>query len=189
MMLIAIMTAVTTACSSDDSEAVVINSSGDLTISDGTVVVVGTNNDGIDSNGNMYLKGGTLIAMGAGGAEAGIDIDEQHKIYITGGNFFGIGGRFDGTLGSTSQGIISTTGSVQANQTVSVSTGSTTIVSFTMPPYSYNNGTIVISAPDLTSGSSYTLNIGTSSTSVTASNTISGGMGGGQPGGQPGGRW
>ena len=166
-----------------------INSSGDLTISDGTVVVVGTNNDGIDSNGNMYLKGGTLIAMGADGAEAGIDIDEQHKIYITGGNIFGIGGRFDGTLGSTSQGIISTTGSVQANQTVSVSNGSTTIVSFTMPPYSYNNGTIVISAPDLTSGSSYTLNIGTSSTSVTASNTISGGMGGGQPGGQPGGRW
>lgn len=166
-----------------------INSSGDLTISDGTVVVVGTNNDGIDSNGNMYLKGGTLIAMGAGGAEAGIDIDEQHKIYIMGGNIFGIGGRFDGTLGSTSQGIISTTGSVQANQTVSVSTGTTTIVSFTMPPYSYNNGTIIISAPDLKSGSSYTLNIGTSSTNVTASNTVSGGMGGGQPGGQPGGRW
>ena len=74
-----------------------INSSGDLTISGGTVVTVGTNNDGVDSNGDMYLKGGTLIAMGAGGAEAGIDINEEKRLYISGCNIFGIGGRFDGS--------------------------------------------------------------------------------------------
>jgi hypothetical protein len=57
-----------------------------------------------------------------------------------------------------------------------------------MPPYSYSNGTILVSAPDMKSGSSYTLNLGSSSVSITASNTISNsGMGGGQPGGQPGG--
>ena len=33
-----------------------INSSGDLTISGGTVVAVGTNNDGIDANGRLYIK-------------------------------------------------------------------------------------------------------------------------------------
>jgi hypothetical protein len=166
-----------------------INSSGDLTISGGYVVAVGTNNDGIDSNGNMYLKGGTLIAMGAGGAEAGIDINEQKKLYISGGNIFGIGGRFDGSLGSTSQGIVTTSGSVTANSTVTITSGSTTLASFAMPPYSYNNGTIVVSAPDMKSGSSYTLNLGSQSVSVTASNTISNsGMGGG-PGGnnRPGG--
>lgn len=163
-----------------------INSSGDMTVSGGTVVAVGTNNDGIDANGDMYLKGGTIIAMGAGGAEAGIDINEQKKLYISGGNIFGIGGRFDGTLGSTTQGIVTTSGSVSANSTVSIASGSTTLASFTMPPYSYNNGTILISAPGMESGSSYTLNLGTSSTTVTASNTINGGMGGG-PGGQPGG--
>ena len=162
-----------------------INSSGDLTISDGTVMAVGTNNDGIDANGNMYLKGGTLIAMGASGAEAGIDIDESHSLYISGGNIFGIGGRVDGKLGSTSQGIICTTGSVQANSTVTVMGGSTILASFTMPPYSYNNGSIIISAPGMTSGNSYTLSLGSTTTSVTASNTISNGMGGG--GGQPGG--
>ena len=165
-----------------------INSSGDLTISGGMVVAIGNDNDGIDSNGNMYLKGGTLIAFGTGGAEAGIDIDEAHKLYISGGNIFGIGGRFDGSLGSTTQGIISTTGSVQANGTVTVKSGNTTIVSFTMPPYGYNNGTIVISAPNLANGESYTLYLGSTSTSVEAKNTIASGMGGGVPGGgMPGG--
>lgn len=166
-----------------------INSSGDLTISGGTVVAVGTNNDGIDANGNMYLKGGTIIAFGASGAEAGIDIDEQHKIYITGGNIFGIGGRFDGNLGSTTQGIVSTTGSVAANGTVTISSGSTVLATLTMPPYSYSNGNIIVSVPGMTSGESYTLSLGSSSTTVTASNTFnSNGMGGGgQPGGQPGG--
>jgi hypothetical protein len=55
-----------------------------------------------------------------------------------------------------------------------------------MPPYSYNNGTILVSAPGMQSGSSYTLNLGSGSQTVTASNTVNSGMGGG-PGGQPGG--
>ena len=163
-----------------------INSSGDLTISGGNVTVIGTNNDGLDSNGNMYLKGGTVIAMGAGGAEAGIDINEQKKLYISGGNIFGIGGRFDGSLGSTTQGIATTTGSVSANATVTVSDGNSTLASFAMPPYSYNSGTIVVSAPDMKSGSSYTLNLGSQSVTITASNSVSGGMGG-MGGNRPGG--
>ena len=162
-----------------------INSSGDLTISGGSVGTVGTNNDGIDANGNMYLKGGTLVAFGGGGAEAGIDINEQKKLYISGTSIFGIGGRFDGSLGSTTQGIITTSGSVSANQTVTVSNGSTTVATFTMPPYSYQNGTVLISVPGMTSGTSYTVALA-NSTTATASNTISGGMGGGMPGG---GRW
>jgi hypothetical protein len=149
-----------------------INSSGDLTISGGTVVVVGTDNDGIDANGDMYLKGGTLIAMGAGGAEAGIDINEQKKLYISGTKIFGIGGRVDGSLGSTTQGIVTTNGSVSANATVKISNGSNILASFTMPPYTYNNGTILVSAPGMENGSSYTLTLGESSQTVTASNTI-----------------
>ena len=160
-----------------------LNSTGDMTISGGTVVAVGTNNDAIDANGDMFLKGGVIIACGAGGAEAGIDINEQKKLYITGGYIFGIGGHFDGNLGSTSQGIISTTGSVSANGTVSISNSSKTLYTFTMPPISYSNGAIIVTTPDLVSGSSYTLKLGNSTQTVTASNTISGGMGGGMPGG------
>ena len=162
-----------------------INSSSDMTISGGTVIAVGTNNDAIDTNGNMYLKGGTIIAMGGSGVETGIDIDEQHNLYITGSSLFSIGGRTDARLGSTSQGIICTSGSVTANGTVTVKSGNTTIATFTMPPYSCSNGTMLITDPGLTSGNSYTLTSGSSSTTVTASNTISGSgaPGGGGPGG------
>ena len=165
-----------------------INSTGDMTISGGTVVAVGTNNDGIDANGDMYLKGGTIIACGANGAEAGIDINEQKKLNISGSNIFAIGGRVDGNLGSTTQGIVTATGSLSANSTLTVSDGSKTLCSFSMPPVSYSgNNTIIISSPNLTSGSSYTLTAGSSSVSVTATNTISGGMGGGMSGGMGGG--
>lgn len=168
-----------------------INSTGDMTISGGTTVAVGTNNDAIDANGNMYLKGGTIIACGANGAEAGIDINEQKKLYISGGYIFAIGGRVDGNLGSTTQGIISATGSVSANSSISVSNSSKTLFTFTMPPVSYSGSNVmIISTPDLSSGSTYTLTAGSSSASVTASNTISSGMGGGgMPGGGPGQRW
>ena len=59
-----------------------------------------------------------------------------------------------------------------------------------MPPYSYNNGTIIVSAPGMSSGNSYTLSLGSNTLTVTASNSISSGMGGwGGMGGQPGGGW
>lgn len=170
-----------------------INSTGDMTISGGTVVAVGTNNDAIDANGNMYLKGGTIIACGASGAETGIDVNEQKKLYITGGNIFSIGGHTDANLGSTTQGIISTTGSTTANGTVTISNGSTLLFTFNMPPISYSNGTMMISTPNLTSGNSYTLTAGGYTQTVTASNTINSAMGGGGapgggfPGGGPGG--
>lgn len=166
-----------------------INSAGDMFIKGGSIIAVGTDNDAIDANGNMYISGGTIVAMGAGGAETGIDTGEQYRLYITGGNIFGIGGRIDATLGSTSQGIATTTGGVSANSTVTVSSNGTTLASFTMPPYSYNSGTIMVSTPDMKSGSSYQLGLGSSTVTVTASNTLSsgmGGMGGNMPGG---GRW
>lgn len=166
-----------------------INSSSDLTISGGNVIAVGTNNDGIDANGNLYIKGGNIIAFGAGGAESGLDADESHALYISGGSLFAIGGRVDVRLGSTTQGIVSTSGSVTANSTVTVSNGSATLATFVMPPYTCNNGTIVVTATGMSSGSSYTLKCGQNTTSVTASNSISSTTGGGMPSGGGPGRW
>ena len=160
-----------------------INSSGDLTISGGTVVAVGTNNDGIDANGNLYIKGGNTIAFGAGGTESGIDADESHALYITGGSLLAIGGRIDVKLGSTSQGLVQASGSVAANTTATIADGSTTLATFTLPPYSAS-GTLLVTAPGMSSGSSYTLTVGSSSVSVTASNSITSSMGGGMPGGR-----
>ena len=168
-----------------------INSANDMGVSGGDIVSVGLNSDGLDANGNMYIKGGSIVAYGANGAETGIDVGEQNKLYISGGSFFAVGGRIDANLGSTTQGIVSTSGSVSANSIVTISDAGYPLFTFTMPPYSYNNGTILASTSGLTGGSSYTLSLGPSSQTVAASNSISSSMGGGgkQPGGggRPGG--
>lgn len=161
-----------------------VNSSSNMYVKGGNIIVVGNNSDGLDTNGNMYISGGNIVAFGGGGAETGIDIGERYKLYITGGNIFGIGGRIDANLGSTSQGIATTTGSVTANGTVTVSSGTTTLATFTMPPYSYSSGTIMVSTPSMQSGNSYTLTAGGNSQSITASSSLSSSWGGG-----PGGRW
>lgn len=171
------------------------NSASDMHINGGNIIAIGSNSDGLDANGNMYISGGNIVAYGAGGAESGIDVGEQSKLYITGGNIFGIGGRTDCTIGSTTQGILSASGSATANGTVSVSNGSTALAIFTMPPYS-TSGTVMVSCPGLASGTSYTLTTGSGSQTVTASTSVSGmgGMGGGMGGGpagpgRPGGGW
>ncbi len=158
-----------------------INSAGDMYIKGGTIVSVGRNSDGIDANGNLYISGGNLVGVGAGGAESGIDVGENKRLYVTGGSFIGIGGRIDASLGSTTQGIASYSGSITANATAKItnSGGSTTYATFLMPPVS-TSGTVMASCPSMTSGTSYRVYMGTSYTSVTAYSTLSsGGMGGG----------
>lgn len=163
-----------------------INSKYDMTINGGNIIAIGSNSDGLDANGNMYITGGNIIAYGSGGAETGIDVGEQYKLTITGGNIFSIGGRIDCTIGSTSQGIASTSGSVTANSIVTVSSGSSPMASFTMPPYS-TSGTIMVSCPGMTNGGSYTLSLGSTTQTVSASTSVSSGQGGQPGGGGPGG--
>ncbi len=70
-----------------------INSAQDMTINNGFVFARATNNDGIDTNGNCYIKGGVVYAMGASGVEMAIDAnsEDQKKLYITGGTIIAIG--------------------------------------------------------------------------------------------------
>lgn len=76
-----------------------INSGQDMTITDGYVFARGTNNDGLDSNGNLYIKGGVVYAIGATAPEVAIDAnsEEQKKIYFTGGTLVAIGGLESGS--------------------------------------------------------------------------------------------
>ena len=78
-----------------------------------------------------------------------------------------------------------------ANGTVTVSDGTSTLASFALPPYSYTNGTIIVTAAGMKSGSQYTLALAGGSQTVEASSQLSGGMGdmpgGGMPGGMNGG--
>ena len=71
-----------------------INSAQDMTIDGGYVYARATNNDGIDSNGNLYIKSGVVYAIGSSSPEVAIDAnsEEQKKLYFTGGTLVAIGG-------------------------------------------------------------------------------------------------
>ncbi len=149
-----------------------INAAEEMNINGGTVVAIGYNSDGLDSNGDMFIRGGKIVAFGGGGPESGIDVDEQHALYISGGSIFSIGGRLDARLASTSQGIITTIGSVKAYAPVTITQGSTTLTSFTMPAYSYNEGAIMTTAPSMDIDKQYTIQLSSGTQSLKASNQL-----------------
>lgn len=66
----------------------------DLIISGGYVYSRALNNDGIDGNGNVYVKGGLVYAIGANSLEVAIDAnsEEQKKLYVQGGTLIAVGG-------------------------------------------------------------------------------------------------
>lgn len=71
-----------------------INSAQDMTITGGYVYSHSNNNDGIDANGNIYLNGGLVYAIGARSPELAIDAnsEEGKKVYINGGVVITVGG-------------------------------------------------------------------------------------------------
>ena len=182
---------------SDDA----INSASHRSLKGGAVTGVSNGNDGIDSNGNLYISGGTVIACGAGQPECGLDAAERYYLYITGGTVLGVGGG-NNTVTSTSgsQCVLSTSGSATAGTAVSVKSSTQTLASFTIPSdYSPSSGgggggpggggpgggpggggsssssfSYLLSCSGLTSGTSYTVSVGTSSSSCKASTSYSG---------------
>ncbi|MBQ3635676.1 MAG: carbohydrate-binding domain-containing protein [Bacteroidales bacterium] len=167
-----------------------INSTSDMRINGGEVTTVAANNDGIDSNGDLWITGGTVMAFGASDPECGLDADEQHKLYITGGDVLAVGGG-NNTVSSTtgSQALLATTSSVSAGNQVSVKSGTTTLATFTVPS-SYTassssgrgpggsmggrSSSVLISCAGLTSWTSYSVTINSTTTSVKAATTYSG---------------
>ena len=71
----------------------------DLIISGGYVYSRAMNNDGIDGNGNVYVKGGLVYAVGANSPEVAIDAnsEEQKKLYVQGGTLIAVGGLESGS--------------------------------------------------------------------------------------------
>lgn len=176
--------------SSDDA----INSASHMYLKGGTITGISNGNDGIDSNGNMYISGGTVLACGAGQPECGLDAAERYYLYITGGTVMGIGGGNNSVTATTgSQCVLSASGSVTAGTTVSVKNGTVSLTTFTVPTgYSPSSGgggpggpggkrpgeggsfSYLLSCPNMTSGTSYTVTIGSSSSSCKASTSYSG---------------
>ena len=123
----------------------------DLTISGGYVYARSTGNDGLDANGNCYIKGGLIYAIGTTTPEVAIDAnsEEQKKLYVTGGTIIAIGGLENGS--SLTQSCYSTS-SWNKNTWYAMTVGSET---FAFQTPSSGGSTLVVSGasqPTLKSG-------------------------------------
>ena len=76
-----------------------INSKSTMTISGGYVYAQGQHNDGLDANGNIYIKGGTVYAICSGSPEVAIDANTEggYKLYVQGGTIVAVGGLENGS--------------------------------------------------------------------------------------------
>ncbi|WP_176944244.1 carbohydrate-binding domain-containing protein [Prevotella communis] len=76
-----------------------INSKSNMTITGGYVYAQGQHNDGLDANGNCYIKGGTIFAICSGTPEVAIDANTEggYKLYVTGGTIVAVGGVENGS--------------------------------------------------------------------------------------------
>ncbi len=166
-----------------------INSASNMYIYDGDLTVISKNNDGLDANKNIYIYGGTVRAYGGKSPECSIDALERCYVYLYGGTVLGIGGSSITSTLSGSQHYVYTSGSVSASSTIALKSGSTELCSFTVPSnYSSSSSSsnggggmggmgggsssssgyqILISHPDISKNSSYTLVNGSKSTTVT----------------------
>ena len=84
-----------------------INVGGDnpvgMEISGGKIFAFADNNDGIDSNGKLWVNGGLVIASGSGAPEEGLDCDNSQNFIVTGGTLIGTGGAAISTSSSSTQ--------------------------------------------------------------------------------------
>ena len=147
-----------------------LDSNGDLTITGGEVYVSGPTSDGdgaLDYAGTGTITGGTLIAAGSSGMAQSLSSDAQGVM------------------------LLMLSGAQSAGSAVTVKDADGTVLASFTPEKSYTS--VVISAPGMESGGTYTVECGGESRSVTLEGcTYSeggfGGFGGGMPGGMGGGQ-
>ncbi len=136
-----------------------INAGGDgdtITINDGTFYI-DASGDGIDSNKNAIINGGTIFVIGSDtGGDAGIDTDAGFA--INGGTVVALGSSMLETPLTSSEQLSFT---ATLSQSISKDTpvallddSGKTIISFSAPK---SFRTVVISTPELKSGTTYTI--------------------------------
>ena len=146
-----------------------INAAQDLTVTDGFIYSHSANNDGMDANGNFYINGGLVYAIGARSPELALDAnsEEQKRLYINGGVIIAVGGIENGS--SVNQPKIQSS-NISSNTWYTITYGDNAVAFYT-PTISTGSGpgpgpgpggggsTTVISAPttpSLTTGNSIT---------------------------------
>ncbi len=142
------------------------SSNGSITISGG-VVYITASGDGIDANGSLTISGGYTVVTGpTQGDTATLDYDTTAM--ITGGTFIGTGAvGMAQTFSGSEQGVIAVSVGNQSAGTEIIlkDTNGKELLSST-PDMSF--AVVILSSPDLVSGETYSLTVGTISGEVEA---------------------
>ncbi|MBS5725438.1 MAG: carbohydrate-binding domain-containing protein [Clostridiales bacterium] len=142
------------------------SSNGSITISDGTLYV-NASGDGIDANGTLTISGGYTVVVGpTQGDTATLDYDTS--AVITGGTFIGTGASgMAQTFSGAEQGVVSlSVGNQSAGTAVTLADqNGNSLLSYT-PEMSFQ--VVILSSPDMVSGETYTITVGTATSQVVA---------------------
>ena len=141
--------------------------------SDGTIIISGgilninASGDGIDANGTIEVTGGYTVVCGpTQGDTATLDYDAAAS--ISGRTFIGTGASgMAQTFSDAQQGVISVSvGEQSAGTEVTLTDSSGNVILDVTPDLSFT--VVILSSPELMSGESYTLTVGTDSEAVEA---------------------
>ena len=163
------------------------NNNADVFISiTGGSVYVNASGDGLDSNGNLLVSGGTIVVEGPTSDGDGA-LDYDNAASSTGGTLIAIGssGMAMNFSSATQGSILLSVGNQKAGTTVAIADDGGNVLASMTATKTY--ASVVISCPSLTQGNAYTLTAGTFSQTISLSSLVYGSGGGGNPGGNPGG--
>ncbi|WP_319379486.1 carbohydrate-binding domain-containing protein [uncultured Methanocorpusculum sp.] len=146
-----------------------------LTINGGVISVFSTSGDGVDSNGDITINGGTLFVEANNNGNSAIDAGTESggTCVVNGGTVLAVGSL------SMAEGFASSSGqpslmynfdtSAASGTTISLTDASGNVLLTYTPSISFNS--VIISMPDMAIGSTYTLAIGSIVESITLNET------------------
>lgn len=152
-----------------------------LLITGGTLTVK-ADGDGLDSNDALEVSGGEVYVSGpTSDGDSAIDYGDGSRATITGGTVVALGstGMAEGFGNSSTQGSMLISASGNAGDTVTLSDSSGKVLCSYVAQKSF--ACVLVSAPGVEQGKSYTLKVGSNSIDVTLDgitySNVSGGMG------------
>jgi hypothetical protein len=143
-----------------------INAASKITFNDGFVYSHATGNDGIDCNGRdgFEFNGGVVLASGTSSPEEGFDCD-NNTFKINGGILIGTGGSTSSPTSASQPYVSKNSVTVTSGKYLSVQKSDGTVLFNYRCPVSVSSATVLLSAPDFTSGTSYKLVTGATAVS------------------------
>ena len=149
------------------SDAFVTIDGSSVTVTQEKDDLVFTGGDGIDSNGSLKITGDSITVCGPNQSDTSI-LDYDTEGIITGGTFIGTGGKSMAVSFSDSeQGVVFVSLSGKSGDSVIIKDSKGNVIAQTKPALNYD--AVIISAPELEKGKSYSLTAGGSTVEVKAS--------------------